>query len=43
MRLTLETKKFPFAEFYGNLLDQVDLTKTNHKKLEPLEILVFTE
>ena len=26
MRLTLETKKFPFAEYYGSLLDSVDLT-----------------
>ena len=29
MRLTLETKKFPFAEFYGSLLDSVDLTSLN--------------
>lgn len=33
MRLTLETKKFPFAEFYGNLLDQVDLTETKPQKI----------
>ena len=29
MRLTLETKKFPFAEFYGSLLDSVDLASLN--------------
>ncbi len=29
MRLTLETKKFPFAEFYGSLLDSVDLINLN--------------
>lgn len=33
MRLTLETKKFPFAEFYGNLLDKVDLTETKPQKI----------
>lgn len=29
MRLTLETKKFPFTEFYGSLLDSVDLKNSN--------------
>ena len=33
MRLTLETKKFPFAEFYGSLLDSVDLTNLNPQKV----------
>ena len=33
MRLTLETKKFPFAEFYGSLLDSVDLTNLNPQKI----------
>ncbi|MBU94925.1 MAG: hypothetical protein CL669_04970 [Balneola sp.] len=36
MRLTLETKKYPFAEFYGNLLDQVDLTETKPQKIRTL-------
>tara|TARA_B100000575_G_scaffold291056_1_gene296050 strand:+ start:7627 stop:8196 length:570 start_codon:yes stop_codon:yes gene_type:complete len=28
MRLTLETKKYPFAEFYGILLDSIDFKNT---------------
>jgi polyisoprenoid-binding protein YceI len=33
MRLTLKTKKFPFTEFYGSLLDSVDLTNLNPQRI----------
>ena len=38
MRLTLETSKYPFAEFYGKLLDPVDLANTNPQSVRSLGV-----